>query len=191
MKTGILLGCVAMVMACSDTQAAPVKLALQQGTVRFLAIGKPSAIRIRGTGEAPKGSVTIDGAQVTGEFQAALDTLDTGISLRTQHMKEKYLETGKFPRATFKITGMKLPSPLTFDSYSAEEVPVSGILSLHGIEKPVSGKAKVSSKAGVISASVSFPATVSAHGIAIPVYLGITMADQVEIDVDVSGKLEI
>src|SRR5438046_2728106 len=76
----------------------------KNGEVEFLATGRPSALKIRGkikedAKDALTGKLQVTGANVTGTAKLALDMLDTGIDLRNKHMKEKYLETGKFPTA--------------------------------------------------------------------------------------------
>ena len=66
--------------------------------VEFLAIGKPSAIKIRGKGEKLESKLQLAGKTLTGQFVFDLTSLNTGIDTRDEHMKEKYLETGKFKR---------------------------------------------------------------------------------------------
>src|ERR1700743_1526023 len=67
------------------------------GTVTFLAVGKPSAIKINGTGEAAKGSLTLAADnKASGVLTFNLKSLNTGIDLRDKHMKEKYLQVDQF-----------------------------------------------------------------------------------------------
>lgn len=165
-------------------------LKITEGSVKFLAKGKPSAIRIHGTSPAVQGSAQIKGVQVQGEFEVPVDTLDTGIGLRTSHMKEKYLESGKFQKVLFQIKEMKLPSPLVMNNYSAEDVPVTGLLTLHGVQRSVLAKASVHSQEGKINAIVRFPVTLSGHSITIPTYLGITVTDEVEIEVSLNTEIQ-
>lgn len=189
MKKNALVVVGSVLFSLTALAAGPLNLNVNEGSVKFLAVGKPSAIRIRGTGESPKGSITVKDTEVKGEFEVALASLDTGISLRTNHMKEKYLEVQKFPNAIFSITQMKLPAAITPDGYSADDVPVTGLLTLRGVQHAVSGKASVRSDDGKVTANVQFPVSLAAHGISIPVYLGITVTDQVEVEVEVATKL--
>lgn len=70
------------------------------GSVEFLAIGRPSAIKIRGKGTAPEGKVTLvsdkENRIARGTLVFDMTSLDTGMDTRNEHMKEKYLETGKY-----------------------------------------------------------------------------------------------
>lgn len=167
----------------------PVTLPISTGTVKFLAKGKPSAIRIHGTGQPIQGSVQLTGLDVKGNFDIAIDALDTGIALRTSHMKETYLEMKKFPKALFQLNEMKLPSTLKSNGYSAENIPLSGVLTLHGVQHSLSGIAALRSEEGKLTAHISFPVLLSSHGITIPTYLGVTVTDQVEVDVDLNAQL--
>jgi len=47
-------------------------------------------------------------ATTTENFDVDLNTLDTGIGMRNNDMKEDFLETGKYPSATFKLTSSSL-----------------------------------------------------------------------------------
>lgn len=172
------------------TDPGNLTLKLTEGSVKFLAKGKPSAIRIHGTSPTIQGSAQVKGLQVQGEFEVPVDSLDTGIGLRTSHMKEKYLEAAKFPKALFQIKEMKLPSPLEINNYSAEDIPLTGLLTLHGVQRPILAKASVRSQDGKINANVRFPVTLSGHSITIPTYLGITVTDEVEVEVNLNTEIQ-
>ncbi len=75
------------------------------GEVKFIATGKPGFLKIKGEskGKGPAGKITITDGAATGEFTFELASLDTGIDLRNDHMKNKYLEIGKFPLARLAI----------------------------------------------------------------------------------------
>src|SRR5262245_34322468 len=76
-----------------------VDLSGGSGQVEFHAIGKPSAIKIHGKGEAPKGKITLDNGKIGGVITAHLASFDTGIQTRNEHMKNKYLGVQKYPEA--------------------------------------------------------------------------------------------
>src|SRR5262245_17940595 len=100
------------VMAAVPNSSWFTDLASSKGTVEFEAIGRPSALKIHGKGEAPKGKLTVKDSQVSGQVSFRLDSLQTGIALRDKHMKEKYLESEKFPEATLQITKIEPPGGL-------------------------------------------------------------------------------
>src|SRR5579884_3274798 len=120
------------------------------GNVEFRASGHPSSLKIVGKGSAPHGNFNVAGNHVSGVVTFDLNSLDTGIDLRTHHMKEKYLETGKYQQAKLTIQQMQLPQDLAGERFAAD-VPFTGKLSLHGVEKPVSGTAHLDKNGDTIA----------------------------------------
>jgi polyisoprenoid-binding protein YceI len=158
------------------------------GAVSFIAIGRPSAIKIHGKGPAPEGQLHVKGKEVTGSLSFDLNSLDTGIGLRNRHMKEKYLQTDKYPAAQFTITKMMLPSDWKLDGFKADQVPVEGKLTLHGQTQPVKGTADIRSNSGTAFGHVKFTTSIPDYKIDTPNYMGIKVADSVDVDVDVEAK---
>ena len=109
---------------CLNAKAATVVLEKGTNDIEFVAIGRPSALKVHGrmaedekNKKSVNGTLTLAGNALSGTATFHLDALDTGIGLRTTHMKEKYLETGKYPDSQLKFTEFKLPQGfLTKDS---------------------------------------------------------------------------
>lgn len=134
-------------------------------TVTFIALGSPAFLKIRAKcSEFNVVSQVKD--QVTAEV--SLGSCDTGIGLRNTHMKENYLETAKFPKAVFVGT---VPEA---------DGKVSGILTVHGKPSPVEGERKAD--------MVYFSTHVSSHGVGVPSFHGITVADEVKIEIGLEVK---
>lgn len=169
-----------------DGFSAIPKFSSTEGSVNFLAVGKPSMLKIHGKAPGPKSNLQFENGKLKGVAEFALDSLDTGIALRNQHMKEKYLKTKEFPLAILTLmdtdVGAEFPQTLTVEG----EKPFQGKLKLHGVEKDVSGK--FTGKEGKISAS--FQVKISDFGIEVPSYLGVTVTDTVDITVDLALKKE-
>lgn len=160
------------------------------GRVEFIAIGKPKALKIRGKGEKPKGKITIENGKIVGDLSFDLSSLDTGISLRNRHLKEKYLEIGKFPKAELKLTKIdQIEKILSSEEIDLDSLPFEGILSLHGVKKPVSGKTCVEKKKQTIDLKAAFDIKIKDFDIAVPSYAGITVADNIKIEVDLKAPL--
>ena len=85
-----------------------IELSSQDSKVEFSAIGKPSMLKINGTGGKLKGRMEFQGLHVRAACVVPLDSITTGIDLRDNHMKNKYLEIGKFPEASLTITELLL-----------------------------------------------------------------------------------
>lgn len=150
------------------------------GKTVFRAVGRPSLLRVKGTARAPTGQAFIENSALSGVFAVELKEFDTGISLRNTHMREKYLEVSKFPRATLEIRDLPLPEK--------GEAAFDGTLTLHGVTKSVRGKAQVERRTenGVVLLRVeaTLELKISDFGIQTPSYAGITVADVVTVDVD-------
>lgn len=151
--------------------------------VEFLATGKPGFLQISGKGSKPTGTLKVlsepSATQVTGTITVPVDAFVTGIDKRDEHMKKKYLETGTYPTSEFELTSLNLTKPVA-QNFSVE-VPFHGMLSLHGIKKEISGNAKVSNAAGALSADTDFSILISDFKIPVPSFLGITVADKVDV----------
>lgn len=158
-----------------------VDLSKQTSDVEFFAVGKPSFLKINGTGGKLNGNLELDNNKVKGRFLVKMDAFTTGVSLRDQHMKEKYLETGKYAEAWLEIENVDLPVDFLKAKKVYSNVPFHGKLSLHGVEKPVKGTAEVDTSKDAPSVSTEFKVLVSDYQIAVPTYMGIKVANEVTI----------
>lgn len=154
------------------------------GNVEFRATGRPSALKIVGKGPSPKGSFAVDADQVSGSAIFDLTSLDTGIKLRNEHMKEKYLEVAKYPNAKLSLTKLSLPKGQLAGDFSADQIPFEGVLSLHGVDKSVSGVATVERKADRLKLLATFSLVIDDYKIPTPGFSGITMAKDVQVSVE-------
>lgn len=141
-------------------------LPLYASEVSFLAIGYPSMLKIHAHCDKSEAKVQVrqcEGApcnKLTASVD--LDSCDTGIDMRNRHMKEKYLQTAQFPKANLEAF---IPSG---------DGDFKGAIQIHGNTKPVSGKVE----GGVIK----FKLKISDFGIDIPSFMGVVVADVVEIE---------
>lgn len=167
-------------LANTPTTTGQTTMTTKSGEVNFTAIGKPGFLKIRGSSKdtQPTGHIDFANQQVNGVFSFDLKGLDTGIELRNEHMKEKYLEISKHPTATLKLK----PIPITAkDLQSDVKQKFTGELSLHGVTKEVSGDFEY--KASDKMASAKFSIRVSDFQIDIPKYMGVTVSESVDLDV--------
>ena len=68
--------------------------------------------------------------QWTAEATIQAASIDTNVEKRDQHLRSKdFFDAGKYPAITFKSTGVT--------DVSATHAKLQGLLSLHGVEKPV------------------------------------------------------
>lgn len=157
------------------------------GTVKFFAIGNPSAIRINGVGTAPEGNLIIDSNDkatlIKGNFEFDLTSLNTGIDMRDSHMKENYLEVAKFPNSKLVIDPIQINENISKASFSKTS-EFKGKLFLHGEEKPIVGSTEIVSKNDQYIVFAKFKIKSSDFKIEVPSFAGITMGDEVDIEVE-------
>lgn len=125
-------------------------LSKQKSNVAFKVVGKSSPISFDGTSSKLNGKIKIDGTNAEGEFIVPLDSIQTGIALRDEHIKN-YLETQKFPNAILKISKFHFKNNLLHEKGAQNSIPFKGVLLLHGHEAEVSGSVDIDSTDEVIS----------------------------------------
>jgi polyisoprenoid-binding protein YceI len=111
-----------------------------------------------------------------------LDTLVTGIDLRDRHMKEKYLETGKYPTAILEVEKPKLQLP----SGKAVSATVDGKLTLHGVTRPVKVNYHADGDSKQAKVEGTMRINMNEFKIEVPSYLGVTVKPNVDITVNLA-----
>ncbi len=126
----------------------------------------------------------------SGKIKVDLASIDTGIALRNDHMKSPgWLDTAKFPEATFEATSVKHTSG---DSYT-----VTGKFTIHGVTKVITAPVTLKYRAAnsqtkaagfggdVIQVSTKFPIKLSDYGIKVPSQAAGKVANRVTISLSV------
>ncbi len=152
------------------------------GKVGFKTKGWPNLVTIKGEGKGVSGSLQETAGKVSGTLTFDLTSLKTGIDLRDDHMKNNYLEVKDHPTAALTLKDATLPEGLK------GTMKFTGTLKLHGVEKEVTGEAKLDNDSGQITMSAEIPVNLSDFKIAIPSYKGITVAEKVNIDFETKVK---
>jgi polyisoprenoid-binding protein YceI len=120
--------------------------------------------------------------EVDGTLAVALRTLETGIGVRDNHMRDKYLEVNRgdgFSTATLsqiRLDGMNNETPIG-------KVKFRGVLALHGQERDVTGTADIRRAGEDLRVQASFPVAVSDFAIPSPTYLGVGVRNEVTVAV--------
>ena len=171
---------IAIIIAISVSSAsfgATYKFKTDQGKVSFLARGRPALISINGVGQGLSGDLNEKDGRLSGELSFQVESLKTGIELRDEHMKKKYLQADQFPKAILKISEMNLPK-------ANEKVAFSSTITIHGIEQIVKGELKLSENGTERKVIAELPIKLSQFKIEVPSFQGITVAEDVVIRVD-------
>ena len=126
-------------------------------------------------------------SQASVEVSVDLPSLDTGNNLRNQHLREKYLQTDRFPKATFK--SVSVVAPPSISPNQPADLTVTGDFSVHGITKRLTLPVKTTLLAdGRIHILSNFQIRLPDFGISVPHNLIVTVDDAISIRLDLYAK---
>lgn len=128
------------------------------------------------------GNLSLDssGSMLSGELSVDLATLDTGIALRNEHMRDKYLEVAKGSDYARAVLSGIAAGDVSGD-FKEGARPFTARLLLHGTTRPVSGRATLKRQASGVRVDATFPVRLSEHGIPDPRYLGVGVGKEVTV----------
>lgn len=116
--------------------------------------------------------------------QVPIKSLEFDRKLMQEHFNENYMESDKYPQAKFKG---KIDQNIDFSKDGHYNVSVTGVLSVHGVDKTRTIPGKLSIQDGIVQIFTEFKVACADHKIKIPTLI-ITKVAEV-IDVKVDGKL--
>lgn len=126
---------------------------------------------------------TLDPA--TGEmvFMLLVKSFEFKRALMQEHFNENYLESDKFPKASFKgkITNL---DKINFKKDGVYNTEVSGDMTIHNVTKPLSAKGTLVVKGGTVIANSKFLTTAHDWDIEIPTVVEDKIAKQIEVTVE-------
>jgi polyisoprenoid-binding protein YceI len=161
---------------------------LEKGEVKILVPLKPGGAFAAST-TALSGTLTLEGAKparLVGDVSMDLTTIDTGIALRNQHLKENYLEVAKgegYNKAV--LSDIQLPdvSGETFDGTT----PFTGTMLLHGVKHQVAGTAEIHSEGTSRRVRAEFPLVLTDWSVSPPEYLGVGVGSRLLVKVTLTA----
>jgi polyisoprenoid-binding protein YceI len=144
-------------------------------SVSFHASG-PAGMKIVGT----TGDLDVDdqGAKVV--IRVPLRNLSTGISLRDDHMRNKYLQVGSYPNAELTVDRSTLHFPNGDGSASGD---AQGTMAIHGKTQNVSFHYTVARVSGTLHVGGTTHLNIRDYGIDVPSYLGVTVKPDIDVEV--------
>lgn len=117
------------------------------------------------------------------EWSVPIKSFTFANSLMQQHFNENYMESEKYPKATFKGK-VADPSAIDFSTEgSVSKVRVSGDLTIHGVTQKVDVDGQFKVKNGVPAALSSFEVALKDYNITIPKVVFMKIAENVKIDI--------
>lgn len=120
-------------------------------------------------------------------FKVLIKSFKFEKSLMQEHFNENYMDSDKFPKATFqgKITNL---SDLNFNKEGTYEANIEGKLSIHGQNQSVSEKGTFTVEKKSIKGYAKFNIKIDDYGIEIPLTVINNIAESIEVTVDVDLK---
>ena len=107
-------------------------------------------------------------------------------SFQKDHFNENYLESDKFPDATFSG---KIIEDVDFSKNNIFTVRAKGLLTVHGISKERIIKSEMTIKNGTISIRANFTVLLADHNIPIPKVVHEKLASEIKIEVNSELKI--
>lgn len=127
-----------------------------------------------------KAASAIDTSSGEVAYKVAIKTFAFKKQLMQEHFNENYMESDRFPHATF--TG-KISEVINWGQDGIYPVSVTGILAIHGVRKRYTTTATVTVKGESVTATAKFKVRVADHRIKIPRIVIKNIAEVVEVDV--------
>lgn len=121
----------------------------------------------------------------TGQMAFSVPMREFGFrkSLMKQHFNENYVESDKYPKATF--TGrFSSPMQVNLSGNAAYKVQVEGVLTIHGVDKKVSAPGTLEVSNGKVVGKSEFVVTPKDFEITIPLLVREHIAKEITIYVD-------
>lgn len=175
---------VAMLFAVtSNAQSTTAKYFTRDGKLKFDATAPASPDKI----EAVSNSATcvLDAATGDMAWQVLIKGFKFEKALMQEHFNENYLESDKFPKATFKgkITNLSEVNLSKDGTYNAV---VTGKMNLHGVEKDLTTNGAITVGGGKIRVNAGFSLLLSDYSISIPSVVSGNIAKEAKVLIDAS-----
>ncbi len=157
----------------------------REGKVIFDATVPASPEKI--AAEAKAGVLVVDLATGAAEMAVLLKGFLFEKALMQEHFNENYVESTKFPKATFKGK-LEKPEIITLNKDGVYVANLSGTMDLHGVTKPLTTTATFTVKSGKIVATSTFPVILTDYKIDIPSVVAGKLAKQAAVTITADLK---
>jgi hypothetical protein len=173
MRKTILLLAIAAICGAANAQ----KYMTRNGTVSFYS--KTSLEDIKATNN--QAYAIVDASAKNIAFQLLMKSFLFDKELMQEHFNEKYVESDKYPKASF--TGNYIGDVNTAKD-GTYNVTVKGQLTMHGITKPVEAPATIQVQNGHLISKCTFQVAPADYNISIPSLVKDKIAKQIAVTVN-------
>jgi polyisoprenoid-binding protein YceI len=146
--------------------------------------------KIVGRASEMNGTISLDlrnlTSGATGSVAVDMRTLDTGLSLRNQHMRTNHLNTEEYPFSTFTIKSIVSAEPADIFAGGTANTLLRGTLELRGVAKDYEmlGTMTFDPASSVLTVKHKFSLFLKDHGMIRPDFLFMKLAEKQEITVE-------
>jgi polyisoprenoid-binding protein YceI len=176
MKTTIMTGIIILLGSISSIEAQ--KYFTREAQISFFSDAPLEKI------EADNGTGTcvVDFDQQRMEFAVLIKAFQFEKALMQEHFNENYMESHKFPKATFKG---EIIEPASIDMKDQpQDVKVKGTITIHGVDREITAPGTILYTPDKVKMSSIFTVAVKDFDIEIPGVVRDNIAKEVEISID-------
>lgn len=160
----------------SSLLAVSQKFISQQGTITFYSDAPVEDIE--GINKSPVSLLDFSTGDVV--FIVKVKEFNFEKALMQEHFKEKYIEADKFPKSEFKGKFAGFDPNIK----GKQEVTATGMLTIHGVTKPVTAKGVMERKDHLIGLRSQFKVKLEDYKITVPQILWQNIAEEILVTVE-------
>lgn len=174
----ILILFIALTLLASNVAAPPLRYSVNTGTIVFrsdapLELVKASSNQLKGIFDAEKKQFA---------FTLNVNTFKGFNSpLQQEHFNENYLESNKFPRASFEG---KIIEDVDLKKNGFYNIRAKGNLTVHGVTQERIIKCELNIKNNIVSIKSNFTVLLADHNITIPKVVHEKLASEIKVEVN-------
>jgi len=172
-----------LVLFISFSAVGQSKYFTRNGKITFNATSPSSPEKIEASND--KATSMLDASTGQMEFAVLMKAFVFEKALMEEHFNENYVESDKFPKATFKGT-IKNMNEVTLTKDGNYVTKIEGKLTIHGVTKDVETTGTIVVKGTSISAKSDFKIVLAEYGIEIPSLVKDKVSKEAAISVNVS-----
>ena len=116
-------------------------------------------------------------------FSVSISSFEFAKSLMREHFNESYLESDKYPKATFKgtVNGFEKKE-------GKQKVSATGELSIHGVVRKVTVEGIMEMNGGKIRLNTAFPVKLDDYQVKKPKVVFYNIADEIQVKINIDYK---
>lgn len=162
---------------CSVGHLTAQKFMTRNGEVSFLS--DTDAIEVVAAVNSQVGAV-IDLSTGDMAFQVFMRAFNFKIALMEEHFNENYVDSDDYPKATFRGRLVDFPK---LDLLNDQELVVSGVMDMHGVQKEIDIPVRLKWQDGALSGTSSFNLLCSDFNIKIPKIVSDKISNEIQVTV--------